>query len=164
MTNTKPGVIKTWIPHLCAVAVAGAFLVAAAFKIWDPFQFKTDINNYHILPRTYANLFAIVLPGWEVAAALALILPATRRAGALLITGMLVMFIVAVSLAMYNGYDIDCGCFGKGSSAAGWRTIAQDVLLLFATAIAYFVPPRPSRRPAFPVVSVDTGQAAEEPA
>ena len=73
MTDKNKGTITTGLPHVCAVAVAVAFLVAASLKIWDPFQFKTDINNYHILPRTYANLFAIVLPGWEAAAAVALI-------------------------------------------------------------------------------------------
>lgn len=164
MTDTKRRAAMSWIPHVCAVAVAIVFLVAAALKIWDPFQFKTDINNYHIIPRTYANLFAIVLPWWEVAAALALILPATRRAGALLVSGMLVMFIVAVSHAMYNGYDIECGCFGKGSSVAGWQTIGQDVLMLAATGIAFFVRPGAARKPAFPVVCVDSGQAAEKPA
>lgn len=164
MTGTKQNPLYTWIPHLCALAVAIVFVVAAGLKMWDPFQFKTAVNNYHILPRTYANLIAILLPGWELAAAVALIVPATRRAGAGIIGAMLVIFIAAIGIAMFNGYDIECGCFGKGSGAIGWLTIAQDVILLAATGIAFFGWPGAARKPAFQVVPVEAGAAAEEPA
>lgn len=125
------------IQHLCALAVAGVFIYFGGSKILgQPNDFVTAVNNYHIMPRTYANLFALALPYWEVAAGLALILPATRRTGALLIAGMLVMFIVAVGIAMYNGYDIECGCSRGGGGKAGWMTIGRNCLLLAATGLA----------------------------
>ena len=134
-----------WIGHLCAIGVAGVFLYAAWSKIQQPRQFVVDINNYHIVPRPYTNLFAILLTWWEVGAAVALILPGARRAGTLLIGAMLIMFIGAVSIATYNGYDITCGCFGKHSGAAGWKTIGLDTFLFIHTVVAFLHSPRSPR-------------------
>ncbi len=164
MSSETPSSTWNWIAHLCALAVAGVFVYAASSKIAQPRQFVIDINNYHVLPTQYTNIFAILLPWWEVAAALALIVPRTRRAGALLTGAMLVMFIAAVAVAMKNGYDISCGCFGKGSGAAGWQTIGLDVGLLVATAIAFLVPPRAARTAGFPVMPSESPAPSEKPA
>ncbi len=127
------------ISHFCALSVAGVFLYAAQSKIIEPRQFIIDIKNYRVVPEAYLHLMAVFLPWWEVGAALALLAPRTRRAGAILITGMLIMFITAVSYAtLYKGYNISCGCFGKGSAVAGWKTIALDTALLIATFISLF--------------------------
>lgn len=151
---SEVGRIGTWrlIAHLCALAVAGVFLYAAQSKIIEPRQFIIDIKNYRMVPEPALHFVALFLPWWEVGAALALIFPRTRRAGAILISGMLLMFIVAVSYAaLYKGYNISCGCFGKGSAAAGWKTIALDTALLIATlATLIGARPRPSVEAAVP--------------
>lgn len=137
--NKQLGVLS----HLCALGVAGAFVYASSLKIWEPRQFAMDITNYRILPDSLANLLAILLPWWELAAAIALLIPITRKAGAVVVSGMLVMFICAVSYsALYKGLHIDCGCFGKdGSAMAGWKTIGFDLALLAATfGAVWFLP------------------------
>jgi hypothetical protein len=135
------------VSNVCALGVAGVFLYAAGLKILDPRQFVMDIKNYRIMPEWSLNLMALLLPWWEAGAALALILPRTRRAGAMLIAGMLVMFIAAVSYAaLYKGYHISCGCFGKkGSTMAGLKTIALDVGLLLGTWLSCAWMARPRR-------------------
>ncbi|HKQ48874.1 MAG TPA: MauE/DoxX family redox-associated membrane protein [Phycisphaerae bacterium] len=144
----------TWrlIAHFCALAVGGVFLFAAQSKIVEPRQFIIDIKNYRMVPEAYLHLVALLMPWWEVGAALALIFPRTRRAGAILISGMLLLFIAAVSYAaLYKGYNISCGCFGKGSAAAGWKTIALDTGLLIATLVSLIgAGPRPSGAAAVP--------------
>ncbi len=135
--------LRTVLAHFCALCVAGVFLYAAYFKIAEPRQFALDIKNYQILPEQLVNLAAIFLPWVEVGAAVALILPRTRRVGAVLITAMCLMFIASVSYAgLYKGLNIDCGCFGKNSTKAGLMTIALDVALIIATAVAVFLPAR----------------------
>ena len=127
---------------VCLLAVSGAFLYAASSKIIEPRQFVVAIKNYRMVHEAALHAMALILPWWEVGAAIALLIPKTRRAGAMLITGMLLMFIAAVSYAaLYKGYNIDCGCFGKNSAAAGWKTIGLDVALLVGT----FFATRPTR-------------------
>lgn len=141
-----PPAPPAWQPllsHLCALAVAGFFLYFAVGKIKDPRQFAVDIGNYQIFSKYWSAAFAIVLPWWEIGAALALLLPRTRGAGAILIGGMLIMFIVAVCIALSKGLDISCGCAGHGSGKAGWQTIGRNVLLLAGTFLSvYFLPRR----------------------
>lgn len=141
-----PPATPSWQPllsHACALAVAGFFLYFALGKIKDPRQFAIDIGNFQVLSKYWSASFAIVLPWWEIGAALALLLPRTRVGGAILIGGMLIMFIVAVCLALSKGLDISCGCAGHGSGKAGWSTIGRNVLLLAGTVLSvYFLPRR----------------------
>ena len=140
MSSKNAHALRQLVAHLCALAVAGVFFYAAYGKIKVPGQFVVAIKNYRMVPELYLNLMALLLPWWEVAAAVALIFPRTRRAGAILILGMLMMFMVAVSYAaFYKGYNIDCGCFGKDSAAAGWRTIGLDVLLSLCTLASVYL-------------------------
>lgn len=137
MNSVAIQMIRSVGPPLCALIVAGVFVYAAQSKIIEPRQFVFDIKNYRMIPEELLHLMALILPWWEVAGAVALLIPATRKAGAALIIGMLCMFIVAVSYAaLYKGYNISCGCFGKGSAQAGIKTIALDVGLIIATLIA----------------------------
>jgi uncharacterized membrane protein YphA (DoxX/SURF4 family) len=155
MNGTSAPVHRT-LSHLGALAVAGVFFFAAYSKITYPGQFVIDIKNYRIVPESMLNSMAILMPWWEVGAAVALLIPRTRRAGAMLITAMLVMFICAVSYsALYKGYNINCGCFGHGSAKAGLKTIGLDVALLIGTWLAYRRS-TVSNAGGFPVVPLET--------
>ncbi len=127
-----------WLGWICAIGVAGVFLYAGTEKIIHPRDFINQIRFYRILPESLVTPFGLLLPWWEVGAALAILWPRTRLAGAVLIGGMCVMFMVAVSYAaFYLGVSIDCGCFGKSNSAtAGWKTIGIDVVCLTAAILS----------------------------
>lgn len=140
------------ISHLCALGVAGFFLYAAITKVYyDQRQFAIEISNYRILPKEFVNLPAILMPWLEIGAALALLAPFSRRAGAILIGGMLVAFIAAISYsALYLGLKIECGCTGKGGGEAGWLTIGRNALLLAGTVLAVILYAKGTRRSLVP--------------
>ncbi|MBK8266943.1 MAG: hypothetical protein IPK83_01000 [Planctomycetes bacterium] len=130
------------VGHLCAFAVAGFFLYAAFGKITNVKQFAVDIGIFKMafMDERYVNIPAILLPWIEVSAAIALLFPATRKGGALLIGGLLLFFIYAVyDAAIVRGLDIVCGCTGKDSGKAGWLTIGRNTLLLGATIASVFL-------------------------
>ena len=142
MNGAAPHPLKRIVGHLCALAVGGFFLYAAAGKLVDARQFAIEIKNYKILPELYVNIPAILMPWWEVGAAIALLIPATRKAGAILIAAMLLFFIGAVGYsALYLGLKISCGCTGAGSELAGWTTIGRNALLLIGTFLSVFFCP-----------------------
>lgn len=133
--------VRVVLSHVCALAVAGYFLYAAYGKIRYPGQFALAIRNYQMVPEMLLNLMALFMPWWEVGGAVALLIPRTRRAGAIIVSALLVVFIIAISYAaLYKGLDIDCGCIGKNSSKAGWSNIILDVGLLIATVGAVYLP------------------------
>ena len=154
MTFETKKKLRTVVAHLCALGVALYFLYAAYPKIKEPRQFRIDIMNYRMLPERYSNLAALFLPWVEVVSAVALLIPKTRRAGAVMTGGLLVFFIAAVGYALSQGLDISCGCTGKDSARAGWFTIARNVVLLAGTVLSViWMGRRTNLEPAFPVAS-----------
>ncbi|MBK8010719.1 MAG: thioredoxin domain-containing protein [Deltaproteobacteria bacterium] len=112
------------------IYLAAVFLAACHHKILDPRAFALDIATYQILPLQLVNLMAIVLPWIELGAALALLAAWRTRAAALLITGMMVMFTVAISVALARGLDMSCGCFASKTATEdpiSWHTIVRDL-------------------------------------
>lgn len=118
------------------IVLAAVFLYAAVPKIADPAGFAKSIFNYQALPDAAINPLALFLPWLELIAALALLaVPRLRRGALLLIGGMLIVFILAISSAMLRGLNIDCGCFstsGTGTRAALPHLLLDIVLLLAA--------------------------------
>ena len=111
------------------VYLAIVFLVACWHKILDPAAFALDVATYQILPLEVVNLAAILLPWVELAAGLMLLVGFRTRAAALLVSGMLLTFTLALGLALLRGLDMSCGCFasqGIDQDPISWRTLARD--------------------------------------
>ncbi|MGF1453003.1 MAG: MauE/DoxX family redox-associated membrane protein [Opitutales bacterium] len=105
--------VGSWLPP---VVLAAVFLWAAFGKLADPSDLLEAILGYQLVPRPWAYLGAYLLPSLELSAALALLLPGWRRAGALWIAALLVVFCGALIAAWVRGIDLACGCFGGGDS------------------------------------------------
>ncbi len=121
---------------VCRLALGAIFLYAAATKVPDVATFAQDIANFRLLPPALVPYAASVVVGIEVVAGLALVTGFGARAAALVATGMLVVFIVALSQALLRGIDLRCGCF-SGQENATWGTVLRDVaMLLPALAVA----------------------------
>ena len=91
--------------------------------------------NYRLLPHELLNLLAITLPWIEVAAGLFLVLGIWKRASALVITVLMIVFLAAIGQALARGLDIRCGCFGTVEARkVGVLALGQDFLLFIAAA------------------------------
>jgi uncharacterized membrane protein YphA (DoxX/SURF4 family) len=137
------------------------FLLACGHKILHPGAFAVDIATYQMLPLALVNPLAIVLPWVELAAGLMLVFGFRTRAAALLVTGMVAMFTVAISYAVARGLDMSCGCFasqGAADDPISWRTILRDTGWLVLTLYVLVFDRRPfgldrllGRRSAVPI-------------
>jgi putative oxidoreductase len=128
-----------WLTLATRLYLGAVFLWAAWHKVLHPESFALDIATYDILPLNLVNLQAIILPWVEVTAALLLILGVRTRAGGLLVFGMMLMFVTAVSMAFARGIDTSCGCFA--STAANEDPISQATIVrdLFWLVLAAYV-------------------------
>jgi len=93
--------------------LAYVFLYACLHKIAHPGSFALDVATYGVLPLFLVNPMALTLPWVELGAGVMLVLGFRARAAGLMVFGMMVMFIAAVSIALYNGLDMSCGCFAS---------------------------------------------------
>lgn len=126
--------IRRILALLATLLLAAVFLAACVPKILHPHDFALAIYRYQLAPSSVINLAAIYLPWLELTAALALLFPRWRIAAAWLVVAMLLLFIVAVSINLYRGLDIACGCFTLQADAhkMGWWNVARNVGLLAA--------------------------------
>ena len=111
------------------VYLAFVFLFACVHKIIVPESFAVDIATYEILPIVLVNPMAVVLPYVEAAAGLLLLLGWRTRGSALLVCLMMLVFTVAVSIALGGGLNMSCGCFasqGAVDDPISWKTILRD--------------------------------------
>ncbi len=121
--------------------IGGVFIYAALTKISDPAGFAAAIRNYTVLPPAVTNLSALVLPWIELIAGAFLVLGIMTRPSALLISGMMSVFVGALVYAYSVGLDINCGCFGAPESSEGRITILtlmRDVGLFLVSLFVLF--------------------------
>jgi uncharacterized membrane protein YphA (DoxX/SURF4 family) len=126
-----------WLNLALRLGIAVVFLWAALDKIAHPDRFADIITDYNMLPVWAINPFALVLPWVEVATAVCLVVGLWVPSAALLATGMTVMFMVAITWALAQGYsDLHCGCFTTSQEGKGeaWGLLWRDALLLAACA------------------------------
>lgn len=123
-----------WLEVVCRLILGGIFVYASIDKILHPTEFAKVVYNYQILPVVASNLLAIVLPWLELFAGLALLVGVFRAESALTLSVLLVVFIVALSVNLARGVDIDCGCMtlGEAGRSISLLTIVEDILLLVA--------------------------------
>ena len=87
------------------------------------------VRAYELLPISIANFLGLVLPYFEIAIGLLLILGAGTRIAAALGGFTMLIFIIAIGQAWARGLNIDCGCFGGGGAVAPGQTrYLQEIL------------------------------------
>jgi len=135
--------LKTAVMLLVRLALGGVLFYAGFAKLRSGYQFAEAIANFQMLPAQPNQIMAVVLPWVEVAVGLLLVFGLWARAAGILAALMFSAFLVAVSVALVRGLDIECGCFGTGSaSRVGFHALAFDLAWLAASvAVLCATPP-----------------------
>lgn len=125
---------NSWLGLFFRLVLGGIFIYASIDKILHPDQFARIIFNYHLVPSNLINLSAVILPWVEFGAGVLLIAGIWPRASGTVLTGLVVVFIVALSINWFRGVNLECGCFTVSSDAksAIGELILRDVLLALA--------------------------------
>jgi putative oxidoreductase len=92
--------------------IGALFIYAGVIKAIDPIGFANDIDNYKTLPWAISVRLAFFLPWLEILCGLALVGRRLYLGGLATLTGLILVFIVASTVAKARGIDITCGCFG----------------------------------------------------
>ena len=131
---------------LLARLVLGAVLFAAGWlKAFKFDEAQMAVRAYEVLPITLANVLGVILPWFEIAVALLLILGVAVRPAAFASGILMLLFIAAITQAGLRGLSIDCGCFGGGGAVEPGKTkylqeIARDFALFLLALYLYRYP------------------------
>ncbi|UCD71350.1 MAG: DoxX family membrane protein [Syntrophobacterales bacterium] len=124
-TSPYASVIFRW-------AVGLIFIYASMDKLLHPSAFAVAVYNYKILPGSLINLVAITLPWVELICGILLLIGLFPRATALILSILLLLFFSALSISLYRGIDISCGCFAVTTTVdkIGISYMVRDLLVL----------------------------------
>src|SRR5918999_3175906 len=121
---------------IARLVLAAVFTLAGVAKLADLKGSRKAIIEFG-LPAVVASPLALLLPLAELGVGAALIAASSAWWGALGALGLLVLFVVGISINLARGKKPNCHCFGQLHSApAGWKTLARNGAL---AALAGFV-------------------------
>ena len=121
------------------IVLGGLFIWSSMDKMANMGEFAKVIYYYRILPSGFENLFAIFLPWMEFTTGLLLVVGRFKRGAIVIYSGLLIIFIIALSQALLRGLDISCGCFSVKPSTTSevWLRIVLDLIMLFFSVNLY---------------------------
>jgi putative oxidoreductase len=122
---------NSWLELAVRWFLGMVFLYASYHKIVSPAHFAKIIYGYYLFPDIFINIIAIVLPFLELFSGLALILGIYPRTAAVIIDGMLMGFIIALSINLIRGQQFDCGCFSFGEGGHTYtvgQVLVRDIV------------------------------------
>jgi len=129
----KKIVFNRWFQVLLRLVLGITFIVASLDKLANPGVFAEVIYSYKLLPLSLVNLAAAVMPMVELIAGITLIIGLWTRESAFALTGLTLVFIIAISINLIRGLEISCGCFEVISdSTIGMDLLIRDILLFIA--------------------------------
>jgi len=107
---------QEWITTIFRFGFGAFLLYAGGVKAFDPAASANATAAYKILPTDLAHLAGYILPWFEVAIAIFLILGIFVRPAALASALLMLMFAGAIASVWARGMVIDCGCLGGGGA------------------------------------------------
>jgi len=119
-----------WLELGARWTLGWTFVFASYHKIIAPAHFAKIIYGYGLFPAYSINLIAIILPFLELFGGLALLFGVYPQPAAAIIWGMVLAFIVAISINLIRGHQFDCGCFAfgkQGSTSSATQLLLRDL-------------------------------------
>jgi uncharacterized membrane protein YphA (DoxX/SURF4 family) len=115
---------------LLRLIISAIFIYASIHKIINPQEFAKQVALYEILPLFTVYPFSYALPFLELICGVLIWIPLTRISANILNILMTVAFIIAITVALILGKDINCGCFGNEDRIGISKLIMDAGLLL----------------------------------
>jgi uncharacterized membrane protein YphA (DoxX/SURF4 family) len=110
---------------LCRCILAVVFIYSGYVKAQATLQFAVAITGYKIVPEQYIYPIAQYFPWVEIALGVWILIGWKIRWSSIAAAGLMLFFIVLLSITLSRGIDTNCGCFGFGDRIT-WKTMARD--------------------------------------
>ncbi len=117
---------------IARIIIAFIFIYAGVQKITDPEAFAISISNYRLFPISLVNFIAITLPWIEMITGILLLLGIAVKENSTIIFLMSLIFTIAITISLFRGLNIECGCFGNGTQI-GLSKLGENLLIIIGS-------------------------------
>ena len=125
---------------ICRIILGTVFIYASVDKIFNPEAFAAILSNYKLLPDFFIYAPALFLPWIELVSGSFLIAGIFIRGSSFILNGLLIVFILAITINLVRGINFDCGCFSTltGTGSNVYSLLFRDMLLLIPGSVVFF--------------------------
>lgn len=120
-------VTNSWLELAARWILGLTFIYASFHKIISPAEFAEIVYGYDLFPQISINLIAIIVPYLELITGIALVAGIYPRSAAVIINGLLLGYLAALSINFIRGHEFDCGCFSAGQNG---HSSSSEVMLI----------------------------------
>jgi putative oxidoreductase len=132
LNNLRQSIISSnWIELAARWILGLTFIYASLHKIGSPAEFAKIIYGYDLFPAVFINLIAIIIPFLELITGVALVIGFYPRSAAIVINGLVMVYIIVLTINLIRGHEFDCGCFAFGQSgytSSSEVTLVRDII------------------------------------
>jgi putative oxidoreductase len=100
------------VERVLRVLVGIVLAAAGSAKAFQPETFSIEVDRFQLTPWLLSVVLGYFLPWLEIVTAIALFYRPLYLGALLAVSGLGMLFAVAVGSAWWRGLDISCGCFG----------------------------------------------------
>ena len=119
-----------YLSFVFRLGVGIVFLISGAGKLPERALFIEKVEEFHLLPDVLARFYGNVLPWVEIAIGALLIIGLLSRFTAVVAMLSSLSFIVANSVVLYRGLNLECGCFGETAVLQTRDALIIDCVML----------------------------------
>jgi len=122
---------------LCRLGLAVVFTYSGYIKVQNPLQFAVAISAYKLVPENLVFPMAQYLPWVEIALGLAILIGWKIRVFSSAAAGLLVVFMVVLTVTYLRGIEASCGCFGMDDPITPLTIVRDSIFLLPALYLTF---------------------------
>jgi len=123
------------------ILIGLVFILSSVTKVFEPAEFSKSIGSYKMVPEIFLYPMAVVIPWLQLICGILMILDVYSKSTALILSGLLGVYTIAITQAWLRGFDMDCGCFDLMiglPDKVGIFAIIRDLVMLGMTACIFF--------------------------
>lgn len=119
-----------YLSFLFRLVIGVTFIISGAGKLPEGTAFVNQVEGFDLLPHVLARFYATALPWVEIILGALLVLGLFSRFASAIGGLVALSFIVANSMVLYRGLNLECGCFGDIAVLQTRDALIIDVVLL----------------------------------
>ena len=119
-----------YLSLLFRLALGGTLIISGVAKLSQGAGFVDEVQEFNLLPHALTVVFGTALPWVEVIAGVLLVGGLFWRYASAIAFITTLSFVIANSVVLYRGLNMECGCFGNLAQLHTRNSLIIDFVLL----------------------------------